>query len=148
MSRRTLELPDRFHLNFDYHVVYSDINASNHLAADRILAITIEAQFRFIKSLGYNDASVFEDAGLIMVHSETLYLSESHHEDVLSVSMAIAALEGKQIQLAFLIRNQVTGKETARLRSTLLFYDYGCKQVIPAPEKFKQNVNRVYGTAF
>src|SRR3989338_9285166 len=87
MTRRTIELPDTFHLHFDYRVVYSDINASSHLAADRIMPITIEAQFRFIKSLGYSDATVFEDAGLIMVHSETQYISESHHDDELRVSM-------------------------------------------------------------
>lgn len=148
MTRRTIELPDTFHLHFDYRVVYSDINASAHLAADRIMPITIEAQFRFIKSLGYSDATVFEEAGLIMVHSETQYLSESYHDDALSVSMAIASLEGKQMEFAFLIQNKNTGKETARLRSTLLFYDYESNKVIVAPEKFKANLNRVYGTSF
>lgn len=148
MTRRTIELPDTFHLHFDYRVVYSDINASSHLAADRIMPITIEAQFRFIKSLGYSDATVFEDAGLIMVHSETQYISESHHDDELRVSMAIASLAGKQMEFAFLIKNRVTGKEVARLRSTLLFYDYESKKVIVAPEKFKEKLNRVYGTGF
>jgi acyl-CoA thioesterase FadM len=148
MTRRTIELPDTFHLHFDYRVVYSDINASSHLAADRIMPITIEAQFRFIKSLGYSDATVFEDAGLIMVHSETQYLSESHHDDVLSVAMAIDSLEGKQMEFAFAIKNKAMGKEVARLRSTLLFFDYEAKKVIEAPERFKENLNRVYGTAF
>lgn len=148
MTRRIIELPDTFHLHFDYRVVYSDINASSHLAADRIMPITIEAQFRFIKSLGYSDATVFEDAGLIMVHSETQYISESHHDDELRVSMAIASLAGKQMEFAFLIKNRVTEKEVARLRSTLLFYDYESKKVIVAPEKFKEKLNRVYGTSF
>lgn len=148
MTRRIIELPDTFHLHFDYRVVYSDINASSHLAADRIMPITIEAQFRFIKSLGYSDATVFEDAGLIMVHSETQYISESHHDDELRVSMAIASLAGKQMEFAFLIKNRVTTKEVARLRSTLLFYDYESKKVIVAPEKFKEKLNRVYGTNF
>lgn len=148
MTRRTIDLPDNFHLNFDYRVVYSDINASSHLAADRIMPITLEAQFKFIRSLGYGDATVFEDAGLIMVHSETQYMSESFHDDELSVDMAIESLVGKQMVFGFLIKNKRTGHETARLRSTLLFFDYETKKVIPAPEKFVGKVNQVYGTNF
>ncbi len=49
MTRRTIDIPDTFHFETDYRVVYSDINAANHLAADRILPIALEAQFRFIK---------------------------------------------------------------------------------------------------
>ncbi|GAA6136030.1 hypothetical protein NBRC116188_28200 [Oceaniserpentilla sp. 4NH20-0058] len=148
MTRRTIDLPETFHLNFDYTVVYSDINASSHLAADRIMPITLEAQFKFIKSLGYTDATVFEDAGLIMVHSETQYMSESFHDDELSVDMAIETLEGKQMVFGFLIKNKRTGKETARLRSTLLFFDYETQKVINAPENFTKKVNETYGTQF
>jgi len=148
MTRRTIELPETFHLNFDYRVVYSDINASSHLAADRIMPITLEAQFKFIRSLGYADATVFEDAGLIMVHSETQYMSESFHDDELSVEMAIESLAGKQMVFGFLIKNKRTGNDTARLRSTLLFFDYESKKVIGAPEKFVAKVNQVYGTSF
>lgn len=148
MARRSIELPEKFHFETDYRVVYSDINAANHLAADRILPIALEAQFRFIKSLGYDDAIVFEDAGLIMVHSETEYKSESFHDDLLSVSVSVAALSGKSMELCFLISNKGTQKETARVRATLLFFDYKEQKVTEVPVGFKQRVNHIYATQY
>jgi len=148
MTRRIIDIPETFHFETDYRVVYSDINAANHLAADRILPIALEAQFRFIKNLGYSDAIVFEDAGLIMVHSETEYKSESFHDDVLNVSVAVTELKGKSIELFFLIANKGTQAETARVRATLLFFDYKEQKVTQVPEGFKQRVNNVYETQF
>ena len=148
MTRRTIDIPETFHFETDYRVVYSDINAANHLAADRILPIALEAQFRFIKNLGYSDAIVFEDAGLIMVHSETEYKSESFHDDMLNVSVAVTELKGKSMELFFLIANKGTQAETARVRATLLFFDYKEQKVTQVPEGFKQRVNNVYETQF
>jgi len=148
MTRRTIDIPETFHFETDYRVVYSDINAANHLAADRILPIALEAQFRFIKNLGYSDAIVFEDAGLIMVHSETEYKSESFHDDMLNVSVAVTELKGKSMELFFLIANKGTQAETARVRATLLFFDYKEQKVTQVPEGFKQRVNKVYETQF
>ncbi len=91
---------------------------------------------------------MFEDAGLIMVHSETEYKSESFHDDMLNVSVAVAELKGKSMELFFLITNKGTQAETARVRATLLFFDYKEQKVTQVPEGFKQRVNKVYETQF
>jgi acyl-CoA thioesterase FadM len=148
MTRRTVEIPDTFQFKTSYRVVYSDINAAKHLAADRLLPIALEAQFRFIKSLGYQDAIVFEDAGLIMVHSETEYKSESFHDDELNVEMSVAVLEGKKIELVFLVSNPKTKLETARIRISNLFFDYETQKVTEAPVGFINRLKTVYGLSF
>jgi len=148
MTRRTIDLPEHYHFETEYRVVYSDINSAKHLAADRILPIALETQFRFIKSLGYADATVFEDAGLIMVHSETEYKSESFHDDELKIDMAITELAGKKMELVFLISNKETQAETSRIRVSLLFFDYDQQKVANVPDGFKSRVNNLYGTQF
>ena len=65
MARKSIDLPERFLFTTEYIVLYSDVNVANHLAADRIPAIAIEAQLRFIIALGYEHATAFEEAGLI-----------------------------------------------------------------------------------
>ena len=67
MTRKTITLPAQFIFSSEYRVLYSDVNSANHLGADRVLPIAMETQLRFINHLGYQDATAFEDAGLIMV---------------------------------------------------------------------------------
>jgi acyl-CoA thioesterase FadM len=136
MARKTINLPEKFHFTTDYKVLYSDINAANHLGADRILPIALEAQLRFIKSLGYDDAITFEDAGLIMVHSEIEYKSETAYMDELTVELAIANMGNKNMDFIYRIFNETKQRETASLRASMLFFDYTLKAVTQVPEGF------------
>jgi acyl-CoA thioesterase FadM len=136
MARKTINLPEKFHFTTDYKVLYSDINAANHLGADRILPIALEAQLRFIKSLGYDDAIIFEDAGLIMVHSEIEYKSETDYMDELTVELAVANMGNKGMEFIYRIFNETKQRETASLRASMLFFDYTLKVVTQVPEGF------------
>ncbi len=140
MPRKTIDLPDKFHFTTDYKVLYSDINAANHLGADRILPIALEAQLRFIKSLGYDDAIIFEDAGLIMVHSEIEYKSETDYMDELTVDLAVANMGNKSMDFIYRIYNQSKQQETASLRTSMLFFDYTIKAVTQVPAGFKKRL--------
>lgn len=140
MARKTIDLPDTFCFATEYSVLYSDINAANHLGADRILPITLEAQLRYIKHLGYENAVAFEDAGLIMVHSEVAYKSETEYGDRLRIELATTNLSFKSFEFVYRISNLTKGIETARVRTDMLFFDYGTKKVIPIPDSFKIKV--------
>lgn len=140
MPRKSIELPDRFPFTTDYTVLYSDVNVANHLAADRIPAIAIEAQLRFIIALGYEHATAFEEAGLIMAHSEISYLSETDYGDRLAIDVSAGNFTAKSFELFFRLRNVSKGIETARLKNTMLFFDYESKSVCPVPERFKAKV--------
>jgi len=143
MSRKIIELPSNFHFTTDYSVLYSDINAANHMGADRILPIALEAQLRFIKSLGYDDAIIFEDAGLIMVHSEIQYISETDYADQLTVDLAIANMKGKNLDFIYRVFNNTRQQETARLKVSMLFFDYDKKAVTTVPEGFKARLANI-----
>ena len=87
MTRKTITLPAQFIFSSEYRVLYSDVNSANHLGADRVLPIAMETQLQFINHLGYQDATAFEDAGLIMGYSEVQYLAEAKYGDELYVEL-------------------------------------------------------------
>lgn len=144
MSRKFIALPSTFVFNTEYDVLYTDVNNANHLGADRVLPIAMEAQLRFIKYLGYDNAIAFEDAGLIMAHAETAYLSEADYADRLHIELGLGEFTGKSFDLVYRISNQTKqGIETARVATTLLFFDYSEKRVINVPEDFRTRVQKL-----
>lgn len=136
MPHYQVTLPEHFDHFIDYRVVYSDINAANHLGADRVLPIALEAQFSLVRSLGYDDAVVFENAGLIMVSSCIDYLAEAHYGDALQVALAISKASEKSIDLRYSLRKQPSEKEIARVHTRLLFFDYDASAVTRIPDGF------------
>lgn len=141
MTRKTIELPETFIFATEYDVLYSEVNSANHLGADRVLPIAMEAQLRFIKHLGYTNAIVFEDAGLIMGHSEVQYIAEADYADKLKIELAARNFAGKSFELVYRISNLSKGNELARVATTLLFFDYRGKKVIAIPSAFTDRLN-------
>lgn len=141
MTRKTIELPTKFNFSTQYSVLYSDINTGKHLGSDKVLPIALEAQMRYISHLGYDNAISFEDAGLIMAHSEVTYLSEASYSDQLQVDLAVVNFTKNSFEFVYGMTNIGLGLETARVRTTMLFFDYETKKVIPVPESFKNKVS-------
>ena len=145
MTRKSIELPDSFLFSTAYDVLYSDVNSADHLGADRVLPIAMEAQLRFIKHLGYSNAMAFEDAGLIMAHSEVQYVSEAIYGDKLLIEVAARNFSDKSFELVYRIENRSHSNEMARVVTTLLFFDYQSKRVIEVPRAFLERVRQVAG---
>lgn len=143
MSKKTIDLPEHFIFSTEYDVLYSDVNSANHLGADRVLPIAMEAQLRFIKHLGYDNATAFEDAGLIMAHSEVLYLAEATYGDRLKIELAADNFMEKSFEFIYRIMNLSKNSEMARVVTTLLFFDYQQKRVVAVPETFLERVGKV-----
>jgi acyl-CoA thioesterase FadM len=141
MSRKSIPLPAAFIYRTDYVVLYTDVNAADHLGADRVLPIAMEAQLRFIKSLGYDNAITFEDAGLIMAHSEVQYMAEAMYGDKLEVLLAADHFADKSFQLIYSIRNHTRDNEMARVATTLLFFNYEQQRVTAVPYSFRTRLD-------
>lgn len=137
MPRKSIDLPERFHFKTQYTVLYSDINAANHMGADRVLPIALEGQLRFVKSLGYEDAIVFEDAGLIMAYSEIQYISETDYGNRLTIEVGVTNFANKSFDIIYRLFNEDKQTEAARVRATMLFFDYEKSCVIPIPSGFR-----------
>lgn len=141
MSNVVIDLPEKFILEVPYRVLYSDINAANHLGADRVLPIAMEGQMQLVKHLGYGNALIFEDAGLIMVSAETRYLSEAFYADELLLKVGATNFTEKSFELVYCIYNTSQDRETARVRATMLFFDYNEHKVVKLPPGFLERLN-------
>jgi len=140
MSRKIIELPASFVFSTSYDVLYTDVNAANHVGADRVLSIAMEAQLRFIRELGHGHAVAFEEAGLIMAHAETAYLAEARYGDRLIVELGVREFQRSSFQFVYRISRSDSGAEVARVATTLLFFDYQRNTVIPLPAGFRERI--------
>ncbi len=141
MPQDQIKLPEQFLFRTTYRVVYSDINAANHLGADRILPIALEAQFGFVRYLGYENAVVFESAGLIMRNSQIDYLAEAFYGDILEVDLAVTTATDKALDFIYSIRDSEKLHEVARVKTRLLCFDYTTQQVVTIPAGFRQRLD-------
>lgn len=148
MSKKSIILPQHFVFSIEYDVLYSDVNSANHLGADRVLPIAMEAQLRFIKHLGYGDATAFEDAGLIMAHSEVQYIAEAQYGERLKVELAADNFRHKSFELIYRVMNLSKDSEMARVATTLLFFDYQEKCVVEVPATFLERVRKIESEGF
>jgi acyl-CoA thioesterase FadM len=140
--------PEQFIYSINYKVLYSDINGANHVGADRILPIALEAQLSLTKHLGYADAIVFEDLGLIMANSQIDYLSETHYGEELKVNVALDFVSEKAIDLIYCIWNCTKRVETARVKTRMLFFDYKHSKATAIPSAFKDKINALPKVSF
>lgn len=140
MPRKTIELPVSFSFSTTYDVLYTDVNATNHLGADRVLSIAMEAQLRFIRQLGHSHAVAFEEAGLIMAHAETAYLAEAEYGEQLVIELGARDFRRSSFQFVYRISRASNSEEVARVATTLLFFDYQQRQVIPLPAGFREQI--------
>lgn len=143
MSRYLINLPEKYIYSTEYKVLYSDINAANHVGADRILPIALETQLSFIKFLGYENAIVFEDAGLIMSNSQIDYVSETRYGHKLRVDVAVEFVSEKSFDLIYRLYNETKDRETARVKARMLFFDYMEQKVIQVPAGFIEKLNKI-----
>jgi acyl-CoA thioester hydrolase len=136
MPRIKLDLPEKFNFSTNLHVRISDINYGNHLGNDALLSLIHEARLRFLKSMGYSEGDI-DGIGLIMADSAIVYKSEGFHGDRLTIEVSVQDITRSFCDFIYKIANKKTGKEVARAKTGLIFYDYTKKKIVRVPEKFK-----------
>ncbi|MBI3005815.1 MAG: thioesterase family protein [Ignavibacteriales bacterium] len=136
MPRAKLELPSKFHFSTEIPVRITDINYNDHLGNDAILSIIHEARVRFYKNYGFKELDV-DGPGTIMSDAILVYKSESHYGDVLTVDIAVDDMQKKGFDFLYLITNKDTGKEVARAKTGIVFYDYENKRIVDMPARFR-----------
>ncbi|MCC6396774.1 MAG: thioesterase family protein [Bacteroidetes bacterium] len=136
MPRTRLDLPDRFLFSTDVALRVSDINYGGHLGNDAVLALAQEARMRFLKSHGWSEQDV-SGVGMIMTDAVVVYRSEAFYGDVLSIDVAVADLQQLGCDFLFRMVNKASGKEVARVKTGIVFFDYATRKPAPMPEAFR-----------
>ena len=136
MARTVIEFPAQSHFSTDYTILIGDINSADHLGADRLFSILIEAQMRFIYSLGYPDRHRIAGSRYIVADTEFVFRSESHHGDQLRIDVAVANVGGKGFELLFRFYNSTRDALAALAKVGVVFVDYETGRPQAVPEEF------------
>lgn len=139
MARVKLELPDRFHFFTDLRVRISDINYGNHLGNDAVLRLIHEARVRLLDRFGYRELEI-EGVGLVIADAVIVYRSQGYYADRLRVGVAVDEFNRNGCDIYYQIVNRDTGREVARAKTGIVFFDYRKNRIARLPDAFKQKV--------
>ncbi len=139
MPRITIELPERLPFTTDVQVYQSHINVAGHVDNALMLTLVSEARQRFFKSLGYTETRV-EDAGIVVTDAAIQYLSEAFYGETLRIEMAAHDFNKYGCDLAYRIREVSSGRDIARGKTGIVFYDYAARKIRTVPQPFKDKV--------
>lgn len=139
MARVQIDLPQRFIFSTEIPLYISHINYGGHLDNALLLTVVSEARVRFFKFLGYTELDV-EGISIIMADAALQYRSEAFHGEVMVVEMTPADFHAKGCDLVWRMSEKTTGREVARGKAGMLFFDYEQRKVQPMPEGFRRKV--------
>jgi acyl-CoA thioester hydrolase len=135
MARIKLDLPEKFIFSTELTIQIADINYGGHLANDKILALAHEARIRFLRSHNYTEKNV-EGLGLIMTDAAIIYKAEAFHGDHLKIELAMEDIGRIGFDLVYRMTNIDEGKEIARLKTGMAFFNYESRKISPTPPAF------------
>jgi len=137
MPRVRLELPEKFDFSVTIPIRITDINYGGHLGNDAFLTIIHEARVQFLASFGYTEINI-EGRSIIMADAAIVYRSEAHYGERLCVDVAVQHFSSVGCDLVYRLSDQATGREVARARTGIVFFDYEKRKPVEVPPKFRE----------
>jgi acyl-CoA thioesterase FadM len=129
-------LPDRFLFTTEIPLRVSDINYGGHLGNDAVLSLAQEARMRFLCSHGWTEQDV-TGVGIIMTDAVVVYRSEAFYGDVLTIDVAVADIGEIGCDFLFRMVNKASGKEIARGKTGIVFFNYANRKPSSVPAEFR-----------
>jgi acyl-CoA thioester hydrolase len=136
MGRVKVALPKSFPFATEIRVRVTDVNYGGHLGNDTLLSLLQEARMEYLQSAGFSEHDV-GGAGIIMVDAVVQYRSEAFHGDTLIIRVGMDDLQVTGCDILYSVENKATGKEVARAKTGIAFFDYERRRVVPMPEAFR-----------
>ncbi len=141
MARIQIDLPEQFSFSTDIPLYLTHINYGNHLDNALLLTVVSEARFRFFKSLGYSEMDV-DGAGILVADAAVQYRSEGHHGETMRVNMAATGFNKYGFDLVWRMDEAASGREVARGKTGIVFFDYNAKKMVSVPLRFAAKVGK------
>lgn len=132
MPRLRLDLPTSLPFRTQLPVRIADVNYGGHLGNDAVLSLVHEARLQFLASMGYSEQNI-EGAAVIMADAQIVYRSEGHYGDLLNADVGFGEMEGVSFEIYTLLAHAASGKEVARVKTTLVCFDYTARKPVPVP---------------
>lgn len=139
MARIKIKLPESFPFVTAVSIYQGHINYGGHLDNAMLLTLVSEARSRFFKSLGYHEGDI-EGVGIILADAAVQYRSEAFQGETMLIYMTADDYHPKGCDLVWYMQDQSSGREVARGKSGLVFFDYARRQIAPLPTAFRQRL--------
>lgn len=136
MLRTKLQLPKTFTFSTEIPLRVGDINYGGHLGNDRILSLVHEARVRHLRRFGYTELDV-EGAGMVVADAVIVYKSEAFYGDVVNISLTCADFHRYGCNYFYRLTNKQSGREIARAKTGMVFFDFQRRRMVPMPEPFR-----------
>jgi 4-hydroxybenzoyl-CoA thioesterase len=146
MARIEISLPDEFPFSTEITLYIGHINYGGHLDNALLLTVVSEARLRFFKSMGYAELNV-EGVGIIVADAALQYKSEAFHGEVMVVRMAASDFGSVGCDLPWSMTEKISGREVARGKTGIVFFDYAKRKVARVPEGFRRLASRAESDA-
>ncbi|HMN49086.1 MAG TPA: thioesterase family protein [Ignavibacteriaceae bacterium] len=140
MQRIKINLPDKFIFSTEISVRVYDVNFAGHLSNDSILSMVHEARIQFLKNWGFSEVDT-AGAGIIMFDAALQYKSQAYHGDTLTFDVTVDNFIKNGCDFLFRITNKASGKEVARAKTGIAFFDYKQNKIVSVPQKFFELIN-------
>ena len=139
MARIQIDLPEQFRFSTEIPLYIGHINYGGHLDNALLLSLVSEARVRFFKSLGYSELDV-EGVGIVVADAAVQYKAEAFHGETMVIAMTPVDFNKYGCDLVWRMTDQASGREVARGKTGILFFDYGPRKVAPVPAAFLAKV--------
>ncbi len=139
MSRIKIDLPEHFLFSTEVPIYINHINYGNHLDNAALLMLVSEARVRFFRSLAYSELDV-EGAGVIVADVAAQYRSEAFHGETLLVEFAAGDFHQHGCDLLWRLSDKASGREVARGKHGIVFFDYAARSKVAVPPAFLAKV--------
>ncbi|MFQ5602124.1 MAG: acyl-CoA thioesterase [bacterium] len=137
MARLKIKLPDKFPFSTEVRVRVNDINYAGHLSNEKVLAFIHEARVRFLGHFGFTELDV-AGCGTIMTEAAIVFKSEAFHSDRLQIEVTTEEFHKYGCAIVYKITHLQTGREVARAKTGLVFFDYEARKIVEVPDKFRE----------
>lgn len=136
MARVKLALPKEYHFATELPIRVTDINYGGHLGNDAVLALFHEARIRFLRHCGGSEADL-EGVGLIMSDAIVVYKSQAFLGETMRVEVAACEFARHRCDLFYRMTATGDGREIARGKTGIVFYNYATKRIAATPAGFR-----------
>ena len=139
MAKIRITLPEKFIFSTDIPVRITDINYGGHLGNDAMLSIIHEARVRFLKNYGFSELDA-GGAGIIMTDAAVAFIAEIFYGTVIKVNVALDDFGNLGCDVVFQLLDSSNGKEVARAKTGIVFFDYQRRRPVKIPDAFMNAV--------
>ena len=136
MARIQIDIPQQLPFTTEVPLYLCHINYGGHLDNALLLTVVSETRVRFLQFLGYTEMDV-EGVGTIIADAAVQYRSEAFHGEVMTVRMGAVEFSKHGCDFVWSMNEKSSGREVARGKTGIVFFDYAQRKVAPVPEKFR-----------